>query len=228
MVGNQKGDGLYLRTPMTTIRSYYTLGGALLIGGLLLGTWFFGRDSSPVGQGDSVATTTPTTATTTGSTSTSTAPGKNTLPPEPTFVLPEGAVAVDGYAYIQRSSVFFRSLTGGQPLRIPNAHTATFERLTDFFTYPGEAVVRDCGAAPLYAFYGDERQVYLYQVWRAPKFRTSRVEVIVGVKKDEFELIHPQVVGDPTSLFTVGYTVTTSTTTSVSTCSLSLTKSARE
>ncbi len=208
---------------MTTIRSYYTLGGVLLIGGLLLGTWFLGRGSSSIGQGgEPAATTTPGTATSTSSTSTSTTPGKNTLPPEPAFVLPEGAVAVDGYAYILRSSVFFRSLTGGQPLRIPNAHSATFERLTDFFTYPGDAVVRDCGAAPLYSFYGDERQVYLYQIWRAPEFRTSRVEVIVEMRKDEFELIHPLIVADTESLFTVGYTTATTT------CALSLTKSARE
>ncbi len=197
---------------MTTIRSYYTLGGALLIGGLLLGTWFLGRDFSPVGQGgEQVATTTPTTATSSASTSTSTVPNNNTLPPEQPFVLPEGATAVDGYAFIQDDQVYFRSLTGKAALGVPNSDAESFVRLSDFFSYSESAVVNDCGVAPLYAYYGDEKQVYFYQVWRAPEFRSSTVEVIVGAEKENFRVTSPLRATDGSRLFEVSYEKATTT-----------------
>lgn len=147
-----------------------------------------------------------------------TTPAKKTLPPETPFVLPEGAVAVDEYAYTQDDVVYFRSLTGKNALAIPDAKADSFKRLAAFMTYPGTAVVSDCGAAPLYTYYGDEKRTYFYQIWRAPEFRSSQVEVIIGANPKKFE-INGTTATDAESSFSVSYQKTAS-----STCALVLNK----
>lgn len=122
-----------------------------------------------------------------GSAATTTASGKKkTLPPEPVFVLPEGAAAIDDYVFVQKNEVHFRSLTGTSSLAIPDADPDTFKRVADFITYPGEAIQQECGAAGTYTYYKDKSRVYFYQFWRAPKFRSSKIEVLADVLPSEF------------------------------------------
>ena len=128
-----------------------------------------------------------------------------TLAPEQPFVLPAGATAIDGYAYIENGQVYFRSLTGKSALAVPNSDAESFARLSTFMTYPGSSVVSDCGVAPFYSYYGDDKQVYFYQVWRAPKFRSSTVEVIIGAKTEDFSITGTQTATDGSRLFEVGY-----------------------
>jgi len=138
-------------------------------------------------------------------------PKKKTLPPEQPFVLPEGATAVDGYAYIENGQVYFKSLTGKSALAIPNSDAESFKRLSNFMTYPGNAVVNDCGVAPLYAYYGDDKQAYFYQVWRAPQFRSSTVEVIVGAEMENVRVTGIRTMTDGGRLFEVEYEKATTT-----------------
>lgn len=133
------------------------------------------------------------------------APAQKTLPPEPAFVLPEGATAIDGYAYTEDNHVYFKSLTGKTPLAIQDANAERFKRLTDFITYPGTQVVTSCGAAPTYTFYGDSKRLYFYQVWRAPLFRTSRVEVVAGADPDEFSLSNMTDISVGKNRYTITY-----------------------
>lgn len=134
-----------------------------------------------------------------------------TLPPELPFTLPEGASAIDGYAFIQNDQVYFRSLTGAAPLAIPHSDAESFKRLSGFMTYPGTAVVNTCGAAPIYAYYGDKKQVYFYQVWRAPTFRSSTVEVIVDAKMQDFSITGLQTATEGNRLFEIGFEKATTT-----------------
>ena len=143
--------------------------------------------------------------------------GKKGLPPEPSFSLPDGAVAVDGYAFKMDEGVYMRSLTGKNPLQILNADADSFERLADFSSYSSNGVINDCGAKPVYTYYGDNKHVYFYQIWRTPYFRTSQIEVIAGAKKDGFEMLGTDTATDGTRRFEVGHMVTAS-----STCLLTL------
>jgi hypothetical protein len=126
-------------------------------------------------------------ATTTPATTTSVVKPPNTLPPEPEFKFPEGANVIDAYAFTLNNYVYFRSLTAKEPLLIQDADASTFARLTNFTTYPGTDVVATCGTAPIYSFYGDEKHLYFYQVWRAPMFRTSQIEVVLQALPQDFE-----------------------------------------
>lgn len=164
------------------------------------------------GEGQQVSTTTPGTVTTSG------AATKRPLAPEPAFVLPNGATKIDDYAYLQDGVVYFKSLIGTTSLAIPKSDAGSFEKLADFATYTGGNVIRDCGAAPLYAFYGDDNQVYFYQVWRAPEFRSSQIEVIVGAKKNSFEVTSPTTATSGNLALNLSYQVATTT------CSLVLNK----
>src|SRR3989344_706484 len=145
-------------------------------------------------------------------------PKQKTLPPEPPFVLPEGATAIDGYAFIENNQVYFRSLTGATPFAIPNSDAESFKRLSSFMKYPGSEVVGACGGAPIYSYYGDKKQVYFYQVWRTPTFRSSKVEVIIGAKTEDFRITGLQTATDGDRLFEVGYQKATTT------CSLVLSR----
>lgn len=197
----------YSRTP-------FFLGGIVV---LLAIAWFATR---PVpATGEPVATSTPpTTATTTVAAGTSTpaaaapaAAKPKTLPPEQPFVLPAGAVAVDEYSYVQNGNVYFRSLTGKSPLNVWDANAERFHRVADFMTYPGTAVVNDCGAAPMYTYYTDNRRLYFYQIWRAPTFRTSKVEAVVDAEAESFRITDATTSRDGSTLYTVGYQKATST-----------------
>jgi len=165
-----------------------------------------------------VATTTPTVPTTTLPVMSQ---PRKILAPEPAFTLPVGATAIDEYAFIIDNVVYFRSLINKEPLKIPNSEGASFKRLNEFVTYPGTAVLQDCGAAPVYTYYGDNTQVYFYQIWRAPEFRTSQIEVVVDAKMKDFQIIDALTAVDANRRFTVGYTKATTT------CKLYLTRTDR-
>lgn len=121
-----------------------------------------------------------------GSTATTSASGKKQLPPEPVFVLPPEAIAVDDYAFLFEGRAYFRSLTSTSSLAIPDSDADTFKRIADFVTYPGEAILKECGTAGTYTYYEDRNRVYFYQFWRAPKFRSSKVEVLADVAPEDF------------------------------------------
>jgi len=161
-----------------------------------------------------------TTEATSSSTPVAEVPGQKTLPPEEPLMLPPGATAIDAYAYVKDGQVYFRSLTGKTPLDIPDSDAASFRRLSSFVTYPGTAIVEACGGTPLYAYYGDDRQVYFYQVWRTPRFRSSRVEVIIDAKTADFSITSPQTAMGGGHIYEVGYGKATAT----SSCRLSLSR----
>jgi hypothetical protein len=136
---------------------------------------------------------------------------EKTLPPEPLFTLPEGARKIDDYAFSLDGRVYFRSVTSTSTLPIPGADPETFERLHDFMTYPGEAIVNDCGASGTYTYYEDKNRVYLYQIWRAPKFRSSKVEVLADVTPDAFSIEDATHARAASQRVAVEYRVATST-----------------
>lgn len=162
-------------------------------------------------EGESLATSTPSTE----------IPRKG-LPPEPAFTLPQGAEALDDYAYLMDDGVYFRSITSTEPLRIPNADASTFKRLADFLTYSANGVVGDCGDTALYTYYADEDRVYFYQIWRTDHFRTSQIEVIAGTKAKDFDITGPLSATDGTRSFAVTHKQA-----ATSTCLLMLTRTDR-
>src|SRR3989344_5378075 len=187
---------------------------------LALATWLLFQPTPLQGvpggeEAGSVASTTKTVA---SSTPVLEPPKQKTLPPEPPFVLPEGATAIDGYAFIENNQVYFRSLTGATPFAIPNSDAESFKRLSSFMKYPGSEVVGACGGAPIYSYYGDKKQVYFYQIWRTPTFRSSKVEVIVGANTKDFNITGLLTATDGNRLFEVGYQKATTT------CSLVLSR----
>lgn len=200
----------------------FMVGGLLLLA--LIGWYAATRPASPLSV--PTATTTPAAATTTPpgtgtATSTATVPKQKTLPPEQPFVLPEGATAIDAYTYIQNNSVYFRSLTGKTPLNVWDANAASFHRVGDFMMYPGSAVVSDCGAAPLYSYYTDDKRLYFYQIWRTPTSRSSTVEAVMGAHAPTFAITGSTTSADRGTLYEVSYQQATTT------CRLSLSKTAR-
>ncbi|HYF28792.1 MAG TPA: hypothetical protein VEA36_00300 [Candidatus Paceibacterota bacterium] len=143
------------------------------------------------------------------------------LPPEPAFSLPTGATAVDDYAFTKPDGVYFRSLNDPEPLRIPDADPATFMRLIESRSYATDAVVRDCGGPATYTFYGDAERVYMHQYWRVPdKFRSSRIEVLVGADRPNFQVNEDHTATDGARLYTINHQVSTT-----STCWLMLSRS---
>ena len=177
------------------------VGAIILIAGFL-SYWFFVRVDVgetaivPVLEGESTETGT-------------TTPGGIKTPP--VAVTPDGAVTVDAYSYTDGGAVFFKSVTSTSTLAIPGANADTFHRITDFMTYPDQEVVDRCGAKGEYAYYADKSRVYFYQVWKSPKFRSSKVEVIIDEKEETFKVLSPVNAEGATMKYVVGYQVATST-----------------
>ena len=111
------------------------------------------------------------------------------LPAEPAFQLPAGATAIDDYVFVQNGQVFVRSLTNPEPLAIPGALANSFEGLTSFMVSSDLRVVASCGAAGSYKFYGDEKNLYFYQYWRAPEFRSSKFERVADSDPAAFKRV---------------------------------------
>ncbi len=182
------------------------IAGVLIIGATI--GWFLLQGVAPEG---SQPDTTETPAASTTPTQPVSVPQKKTLKPEPVFVLPSGAVAVDDYAFTNQGDVYFRSLTSTQPLPVPNAQADSFERVTSFMTYTDPTVVSACGAAPQYAYYRDEKQVYFYHYWRTPTFRSSHIDILIGLKPEDFILVSPTRIKVGAETFDLIYTQATST-----------------
>lgn len=106
--------------------------------------------------------------------------------PEPVFVLPAGATMVDEFSFKKGDEVYFKSLTSVDPLPVPGADPASFERVTEVMEYTLGDVIRDCGAAPRYAFYRDEDRLYFYHYWRTPTFRGSHIDILMGLTPEKF------------------------------------------
>lgn len=137
--------------------------------------------------------------------------GKDGLPAEPVFTLPDGAQAIDDYSFIQNDQVYFRSLTSPNPLAIPNSDAGTFERLTPFMVSPDLTIVAACGASGSYAFYSDAKSLYFYQYWRAPEFRSSQIEVVANIAPKDFEKLSDTLYSDGENEFKIGYKKATTT-----------------
>jgi hypothetical protein len=140
------------------------------------------------------------------STSTGSPTAQKTLPPEPVFILPEDAEMIDEYAYVYNTDVYFKPLIdANKPLSVPSGDPETFERLRDMMTYPGSAIVRDCGAAPTYTFYVDKHRPYFYQIWRAPKFRASHIDAMNGADASNFAITGSTSANDGRIFFEITY-----------------------
>jgi hypothetical protein len=126
-------------------------------------------------------------------------------------VTPTTGTSVDAYSYTDSGAVFFKSVTSTSTLAIPGANADTFHRITDFMTYPDQEVADKCGAKGEYAYYADKNRVYFYQVWKTPKFRASKVEVIIDEKEATFKVLSPVTAEGATMKYVVGYQVATST-----------------
>jgi len=179
------------------------------------------QNSRTLGSHDTSADTLGTASTTDEASMPETGSVPRGLPPEPIFRLPAGATSVDEYSFIQDGQVYFRSLLGNDPLLIPNADAQSFSRLSSFITYENAAVQSDCSGPAIYAYYGDTKQVYFYQIWRTDLFRTSQIEVIAGADKDSFRLSGDGKAVSGDLVFEIGYK-----TEDRSTCKLFLKKSA--
>jgi len=129
----------------------------------------------------------------------------------PMATLPPGAIAIDEYAFTDKNGLQFLSVTSTSTLIIPDADAATFHRITEFAQSPDPGVVRSCGIAGKYAFYADKKRVYFYQVWLAPKFRTSRVEVVADAAPETFKILTPTSFLDGERALHLDYEVATST-----------------
>lgn len=200
---------------MTNIRSSHV---AIIAGLIILVAFFVFWQSTPQGgsvQEEGTATTTNASSTVqTGSSDTPppSPPQKEKLPPEPTFVLPEGATNLDEYAFVDTGTIYFRSLVSTTThLKVPGADPASFRRLQDLSVFPGSEVIRDCGAAPRYTFYVDKRQPYFYQIWRAPEFRSSQIDAMVGADADSFVVTGATTAQDDQTRFDMTYKKATST-----------------
>ncbi len=136
---------------------------------------------------------------------------EKSLPPEPVFVLPDGATVIDDYAFSFGGQVHFRSVTSTSSLPIPDSDARTFKRIADFMAYPGELIQQDCGASGMYTYYTDARRVYLYQLWRAPKFRASQIEVLADVAPKDFSIEDTTHARAKSRRMTIEYRVATST-----------------
>lgn len=105
--------------------------------------------------------------------------------------VPEGGRDIDEYALVTDDFIYFRSITSSSTLKIPNGDPATFERLTGFMEYPGTQVTAECSGPGTYAYYGDAKHVYFYQVWKTPDFTHSKIEIISNEPKEAFVFVSP-------------------------------------
>lgn len=133
------------------------------------------------------------------------------LPPEPMFVLPDGARVISDYFFVVDDQVYMRSVKSPEPIAIPDTDAATFKSLGAFKQYTGGTIRADCGGAGDYMFYGDQRHLYFHQVWRTPTFRASQIEVVVGSNAARFEALSNQSFTDGRNTFTLAYRKATST-----------------
>lgn len=134
-----------------------------------------------------------------------------TLPPEPKFVLPDGATAVNDYAFIADGEVYLRSIKSTDSFAVPDSDAATFRSLDTFKTFVTDDIVRDCGGGGQYTFFGDSKHLYFYQVWRTPSFRSSQIEVVVGSDAGSFGVLGDHRYTDGANTFTLDYKVSSST-----------------
>ena len=194
----------------TKITKKQALVGAIILVVALLTLWYFNGQTAkaPAPVEPSVATTTDDVVTETPA---PVAQKPKTLPPEPAFTLPEGANATDDYALTLDGQVYFRSITSGQALAVPNSDADSFTKLSPFTTFPGQEVVDACGTSGSYGYYSDDKSVYFYQFWRAPKFRSSTVEVVVGADEDTFKVTGVTTATDNNQILKVSYEKATTT-----------------
>lgn len=126
-------------------------------------------------------------------------------------VTPGTGQEIDAYSYTDNDAVYFKSVTSTSTLAIPGANAKTFHRITDFMTYPDQDVVDRCGGKGEYAYYADKNRVYFYQFWKTPKFRSSKVEVVIDEKEESFKVLSPVNAQGASMKYVVGYQVATST-----------------
>ena len=193
----------------------FIAGGAIIVLALVIwmlssGTTLF-QEGIIAGNEPVASTTDPVVGTTTQILPPAPAPKKKGLPPEPVFVLPEGAITLDEYAFIDGGAVYFRPVAGDDPLLVQTANPASFRSVQPPSVYPGSDVVRDCGAAPIYAFYVDGRRPYFYQVWRAPEYRVNQVDVMNGADVKNFSVTSLTSATDSHIRFDIGYKLGTTT-----------------
>lgn len=197
---------------MPTIPKQFVIGASVVIITALTILFIQFRTSGSSQGDEQTASTTAATTTTQGEPTLSGEADDEGLPPEPEFVLPEGATAIDDYAFVDKGIVYMRSLVdAGQPLKVPTADPETFRRLQAFSYYSDGNVVRDCGASPMFTYYTDKKRPYFYQAWRAPEFRASQIDAMVGANVGNFAVTGPTTATDGNANFKIVYEKATAT-----------------
>lgn len=105
--------------------------------------------------------------------------------------LPETAVAVDDWAFVDGDDVYFRSVMGTSTVKIPGAKGESFVRLTDRIEHQDPQVVADCSGIGNYAFYGDSKVLYLQQIWDTPRFQATKIEALREIDRATFASTGP-------------------------------------
>lgn len=129
----------------------------------------------------------------------------------PTIALPQGAVAVDDYFYTYQGAVYLKSVQHATSSPMQNIHASSFKRLTDFTTVQNPAINLDCGDTGRYAFYGDESQLFFYQIWVNPVFKRSKLEGVSGAKPADLRVVSSSSFQAGARTYDIGYEVGTST-----------------
>lgn len=111
--------------------------------------------------------------------------------PPPELYLPQGAINVDDLSFTLNDGVYFRGSFGTSTVQIPDGDADSFARLSDIMTFSDPETSEQCGAPGRYAFYGDRKRVYFYQVWQTPTFRSTKVEAVKDIRMREFSLTSP-------------------------------------
>lgn len=178
---------------MKSIRIASALVGVLLLtgAGIYIMVVRPGETETALDEVPSVGTTSPTTA--------------GVLPPEPVFELPEGAVAISDYAFVVDDVVYLRSIKTSTSFAVPDSDARSFKSLSAFETYATPDVIETCGDAGQYTFYGDVKNLYFYQVWRTPTFRSSQIEVVAGSDPQKFRSLGDSTYTNGADTFTLGF-----------------------
>ncbi len=126
--------------------------------------------------------------------------------------IPEGGRDIDEYAFVTDDYIYFRSvMSATSTIRIPNGDPATFARVSDFMTYPGTEVTAECSGPGRYAYYGDSKNIYFYQIWKTPDFTSSKIEIIAKAPKEQFALESSTMARAGDKLFSISPLFATST-----------------
>ncbi len=187
-------------------RAYVVLAVVLAAG--IGGFWFFSNTgTNPLQDVSNIATTTDSTE---GNPADSSAKPKSDFTKYPEHTLPAGAKSIDQYVYVYQDSVYLNSVAGKSSSVLPEADADTFARISDFMTSPDSTININCGGSGSFAYYADRKRVFFYQIWLTPKFKKSKMELMIGVSPENFSIINSTSFRDGEKTYRVSYETATS------------------